>query len=491
VVDGALVVAVPAVPVASALAALLTRSVRQADAVGRIGALLTALVAAVVAVSALADPADPTRGGWSVVDAATGAFLAVGAAVGLLAAAVSPAQLDGDGRRLTRALPARRRYWAAFLLFWAALLAVAVVDNLAVAWLLIEATTAASALLVAFSGRRRALEAGWKYLLLTSFGLVVALAGIVVLAAAIPDGASLAALDYAAIGRAAGGLEREPAALAFLLIVAGLAAKVGWAPVHHWLPDAHSEAPPAVSALLSAALLPTVALVVWRVQATLGPALADGAAGAVLIGLGLASLAFAVPFLWRPLALKRLLAYSSLEHMGVVALGIGIGHPWAIAGVLLHVAGHALAKTLGFVAAIPLLRHVPDAHHAPARGLARANPATATAVGVSLATLAAVPPSPLFLSELLILAGAFAAGEAAVGIVAAILLALGFLGLAHAFLETLLGEDGAPRWPAGRWSRRLGLVTAVVVVGLLALTAAGTQLPGSDPVELVMAGVLR
>ena len=120
----------------------------------------------------------------------------------------------------------------------------------------------------------------------------------------------------------------QTALVAYLLLLAGLAAKIGWAPVHNWLPDAHSEAPPPVSALLSAALLPAVLLVAWRSEHALAPVIGAGhRAATCLIGFGLVSLAVAVPFLWRPLAWKRLLAYSSLEHMGVIALGIGFGSP--------------------------------------------------------------------------------------------------------------------------------------------------------------------
>ena len=157
-----------------------------------------------------------------------------------------------------------------------------------------------------------------------------------------------------------------------MLIIAGLATKIGWAPVHNWLPDAHSEAPAPISALLSAALLPTVAArrLAREVGARAGRR--RGAAGALFIGFGLASIVVAVPFLWRPLPWKRLLAYSSLEHMGVIALGIGFGTPLAIAGVLLHVAGHALAKALGFYAALPLLRADPEAGVAPDRRRRRA-----------------------------------------------------------------------------------------------------------------------
>ena len=142
--------------------------------------------------------------------------------------------------------------------------------------------------------------------------------------------------------------------------------------MHNWLPDAHSEAPAPVSALLSAALLPAVLLVAWRVQQALAAGVGAATARHVFIFFGLASLAVAVPFLWRPLAWKRLLAYSSLEHMGVIALGIGFGHPLALAGAIVHVAGHALAKSLGFYAALPLLGVQPSTASHAARGVARA-----------------------------------------------------------------------------------------------------------------------
>ena len=195
-------------------------------------------------------------------------------------------------------------------------------------------------------------------------------------------------------------------------------------------------------------------------------------------GFGLASLAVAVPFLWRALPLKRLLAYSSLEHMGILALGIGFANPLATAGVIIHVAGHALAKSLGFYAAIPLGRDGAAGSDAPV-SLNSTSPAGATAVGVSLASLSGMPPAPLFVSELLILAGGFAAGDTAVAIAATVLLALGFLGLAHALIEATAG-DATPRGARHRRSeRRLGALTAAVVVAQLGLVVAAFALVGS------------
>jgi hydrogenase-4 component F len=177
--------------------------------------------------------------------------------------------------------------------------------------------------------------------------------------------------------------------------------------------------------------------------------------------------------------------------MGILALGIGFGTPLAIAGVVLHVAGHALAKALGFYAALPLLRADPDAaRHAPT-GVAGRSPATATAMGVSLVALAGLPPSPLFLSELLILSGGVAAGEVAIVAVAAVGLALGFLGLLHALMEGVLGDPAASKRTRHRRAERpIVALTGVLGGGLLALAAAGLLLPGSAFVATLARGVL-
>ncbi len=479
---------VVALPVACGLLVQVPRTVPWADRVNAGGAIATAGVAIALAVVALTG--DPTHGSWYLLDGATGVFLAVVAVVGLLSALVSPAYLAGAGRGLFRAHRARAWYYLGFHLFWAALLALPLIDNLGVAWIVIEITTGASALLVAYSGKRTALEAGWKYLVLTTFGLTIALLGILILYVGLaPHGGSLATLDWREIAAHSHRLAGERALLAFLVIVGGLAAKVGWAPVHNWLPDAHSEAPAPVSAMLSAALLPTVVLIAWRVLDTLGPAVDGGVADATFLAFGLASLAIAIPFLWRPLAWKRLLAYSSLEHMGVLALGIGFATPLATAGVVLHVAGHALAKALGFYTAVPLLRHHPNASEQPPRGVALASPGTGAAIGVSLGALSGLPPSPLFFSEVLILLGGITTGKLVVALVAAGLLALGFLGLAHALIEGLLGGGHQRRWRRGRTVRLAERLTVVAAVGMLALSACAYLLPGWTAIRTLMGGI--
>jgi hydrogenase-4 component F len=474
-------IAVPLVPAASAVVVGLAPR-RAIAAIGLVAACLSGLLAISLAAVAIATADDPTSTDWLVVDATAGLFVGVIGVIGLASALTSPVYLGAGHTELVRPERGPRLYYGTFLAFWAVLVAVPLAGNLGIAWLLIEATTAASALLVGFSGRAAALEAGWKYLVLTTLGLGFALLGIVLIAPNVEGG--LGGLSWSSLASLETGSDQL--SVAFVLLLAGLAAKIGWAPVHNWLPDAHSEAPPPVSALLSSALLPAVLVVAWRSDQALTPAVGKDMAQGVFLGFGLVSLAVAVPFLWRTLAWKRLLAYSSLEHMGVLALGFAFANPLAMAGVVVHVAGHAIAKALGFYAATPLLTHVPSAGGRAATGVGRTSPSLGASMGISLGTLAGLPPSPLFASEVLIIAGGFAAGRTWEATAAAVLLALGFLGLGHALLETIAGKTRrrTPGAPAGL--RTVVALTAVATVALLTLTVLAPWLPSSDLVEAML-----
>lgn len=485
--DLAAIVAV-AVPILAAAVLSAVRSPRILPPVNAIAAVATVTAPLVLAFNVLSKPSQPLTGSWYVVDGAGAIFLIVIAVVGFLSAVASPSYLGVEKRGFFREGRAKGIYYAALYLFWATLIAVPIVDNLATAWVLIEATTSASAILVAFNGSRGALEAGWKYLALTSLGLAVALLGIVLLFAAVAQtDASFQALDWQRLHAQAASVNPDQALLALVLILTGLAAKIGWAPVHNWLPDAHSQAPPPVSALLSSALLPTVMLVAWRTQTCMQPAV-DGSGFSMFLAFGLVSVAFAVPFLWRPQPLKRLLAYSSLEHMGILALGIGFANPLATIGVVIHIAGHALAKSLGFFTAIPLLKDDRSLENRPLHALARSNKTAAAAVGVSLVSLGDLPPSPLFFSEVLILFGGIASGHLAIVVVATILIALGFLGLAHATIEGIVGEstDVGSQRP---FDPKLGALVIVTTIGLVGISAAAFALDGSQFIHEIMSAV--
>ena len=381
----------------------------------------------------------------------------------------------GEHRRI-------RAYYIGIFLFWAITFAVPMAANIGFAWLLIEATTAMSALLVGFSGKKRALEAGWKYLILTSMGLGVALLGISLLASKIPV-LGLNGMTWSAMHDFSG--SHQEAMIIYIIIASGLATKIGWAPVHNWLPDAHSEAPPPVSGMLSAALLPTVLIVAWRFEIGFGAIIGRQSAQRIFILFGILSIAIAIPFLWQSLPWKRMLAYSSLENMGILALGIGFGNPIAIAVVVIHILGHAIAKSYGFYTSTPLFRHEPNAYRHTASGIARSSPALGVAMGTALGTLAAIPPSPLFISEVFIVFGGIESGHAVAAVIAVLLLALVFLGISHSLIELLAGKSFAHRVNV-RFTRIEYLSFFFVVIALLGLTVVAFWLPSSHFIKALV-----
>jgi hydrogenase-4 component F len=277
--------------------------------------------------------------------------------------------------------------------------------------------------------------------------------------------------------------------MTYVLVMLGLAAKVGWAPIHNWLPDAHSEAPAPISAMLSSALLPVVMLLAWRLRDAAFSAIGS-TANTPLFGFGLLSVAVAIPFLWQPLAWKRLLAYSSLEHMGIIAVGIAFTGPLALAGVVVHVAGHALAKSLGFYAAISLYEIEPNSARHRATGLTGIAPGTSFAMIVSAFTLAGLPPAPLFVSEVLIVFGGIQTGHVVLATILAIFIALAFLGMLIALLA--LVEQRPPlRSSASDESRDVIVTEATGVIAasttsiallLIAVSVCGWLLVSSDQI---------
>lgn len=477
-----------ATPALAAILLALPWSAARTDRLNLISAVLVVLCPAILAAVSLSDLTDPVRGRWYLVDPAGAVLLLVVAVVGAMSAGVSLTYLTGERDGFFQSHRARRSYYTAFYVFWGALLAVVLVDNLAVAWVLIEVTTAASALLVAFSGTPRALEAGWKYLALSTLGLSVTLLGIIVLYTGIDDTRSLSTLDWGTLKTLSSTVDHSTALLGLILILAGLAAKIGWAPVHSWGIDAHSEAPAPICAMLSAALSPAVMLIAWRTQTALQDP-TGGTASALFLAFGLMSLGVAVPFLWQRLPIKRLLAYSSLEHMGILAIGIGFASPLATAGVVLHLAGHALAKPLGFYAAIPVLREDPRLAIRAPRDLGARAPVAGGALALSLLALSGLPPSPLFFSELLILLGGLAAGQTAVVAIATVLLALGFLGLTHALIEGILTDKTISTRRTITTGPRLIVLLGTVTVGLIVLSGTAFLLPDSELVRSLMGGI--
>ena len=237
--------------------------------------------------------------------------------------------------------------------------------------------------------------------------------------------------------------------------------------MHTWLPDAHSEAPAPVSALMSGVLLSVGLYALLRfksvVDLTAGPAFPSR----LLQAVGLASVAVAAVFLWRSANFKRMLAYSSIEHVGLVCLGLGFGGAWGVAGAMLHVANHALAKATLFVLAGRIRAAYGSAQIARVRGLRAAMPLTSRGFLAAMLALMGLPPFGLFVSEIMIFGAGIKAGHVAVSVVAVALLVLAFGGLLRALHRMLDGEAPVEVRETSTW---VSIAPAALALGLLVLT---------------------
>jgi hydrogenase-4 component F len=331
-----------------------------------------------------------------------------------------------------------RRFYAGFNLFAWAMLAAPLMSSLALLWIAIEITTVISALLVAIEDTDGAAEAAWKYVLIASAGLGLALLATVF---AYYAGAQVLGEHYdLAIGpliQHAAHLPATPVRLAFLLALLGYGTKVGLFPVHTWLPDAHSEAPTPVSALLSGSLLAVSLYAILRYYQFTAAALGTGFPRDALLAFGVASLLLAALYVFGQRDVKRLLAYSSIEHMGIVTIGVGFGAPVALAGVMLHVLAHAAAKGNAFMGAGVLTVKYGTKQIASMRGALDMLPWSGPLFLLAVFALSALPPSGIFRSEFQIVAGGLDSGNYAAAAILVVLVTVAFLGLTTATTRIL------------------------------------------------------
>jgi hydrogenase-4 component F len=362
---------------------------------------------------------------------------------------------------------------ACLLLFLASMSLVTLSRHLGLLWVAVEATTLASAPLIYFHRQHRSLEAAWKYLLICSVGIGFALLGNLALAvAATPAAGGPASMLLDDLLRPAAGLRHGWLEGAFLLLLVGYGTKMGLAPMHSWLPDAHSEAPSLVSALLSGALLNCAFLGILRGQQVLVAHGAVDFASVPLQALGLFSMAIAAFFVIRQPDYKRLLAFSSVEHMGVLALGVGLGAQ-ATEGALLHALNHSLAKAMLFLLAGNLLSGYLSKQVSAVSGALQVRPISAALWLAGFLAIAGAPPFGLFLSEFMVLRGALAGGHIVVAVLYLLLLGVVFAAMAGTVLPMVLGPAPAA---TGRAREPWSAVLPPVLLGA-AVLALGVQVP--------------
>ncbi|WP_328917447.1 MULTISPECIES: proton-conducting transporter transmembrane domain-containing protein [unclassified Streptomyces] len=404
-------------------------------------------------------------------DALTAWMLLVVGAVAALACAASPAHLDRERAAGHTDDRGARQYHMLVHAFLAAMCAAVLAGNLGVLWVAIEATTIVTAFLVGHRRTRASVEAAWKYVVICSAGIALAFLGTVLIyyaarQAGISEGS---ALDWPTLVAHADRLDPDVTRLGTALIVIGFGAKAGLVPLHAWLPDAHSQAPAPVSALMSGVLLAVSFTAVLRYKVIADAALGPEFTRVLLAAAALLTLALAASVLLGQRDYKRMLAYSSMEHMALIALGGAIGSPLAIAAVLLHIAGHGLAKTVAFTSSGHLLHLRHTTRIGRVRGLLTRAPGLGAAFALAAVALLALPPFSLFASELGIVRAGFAAGMGWPTAVALVLVLVAFAALAARVGHMLLGPPATTAEPV-----RLGAAAGLpLAAGLLVCAALG------------------
>ncbi len=302
-----------------------------------------------------------------------------------------------------------RLYHTMYQIFLFTMLLALSTDNLGILWVAVEGATLATVLLVSLYRTPEAIEAAWKYFILCGVGIALALFGTVLLYFAAQHVVTEAAigLSWSHLYKVSGQLEPTIMNLAFVFLLIGYGTKVGLVPMHQWLPDAHSEGPTPMSAVLSGLLLNVALYAVVRLKMLVDGSLAATAtphmAGYMLMGFGLVSFLVAGLFLHRQRDIKRMFSYSSIEHMGLMTFAFGLGGPLATFGALLHMLVHSLTKSAIFIT-VGHTAHIAGTQTIDRiRGLIRTQPAVGWGLLIGVAAIAGFPPFGVFTSEFLLL----------------------------------------------------------------------------------------
>lgn len=440
----------------------------------RIVAWFGIAAAAVSFAASLALALAPPRSGMDSLSALLAVCIAF---VTLLASSFGPG-LSRDDAQTSDA----RRFRIFISAFAFTMLAAVTVQNVAIMWIAIEATTITSAIVIPLHRTKASVEASWKYILICSVGIALAFAGTVLAYFSFVSSAGQVAdaLNWTVLRRAAPSLRPELLQLAFGFIVVGYGTKAGLAPMHTWLPDAHSEAPSPLSAMMSGVLLAVAMYAIARWKAVVDAAVDPAFTSSLLVGFGLVSIAVGTFSLVIQRHYKRMLAYSSVEHMGLIGIGLSLG-PLGVFAAWLHVMNHAVAKSMSFLLAGRILRRYQTTEIDGVRGLLRAMPWTGTLFATGILALVGLPPFGLFVSEFFLLRAAVAGGHLWLAGAILLLLLIAFVALISHLNRMLYGDVPAHVEIGERRSWPLVMLGASAGI----LVVLGLALPGP------VAGLLR
>jgi len=331
-------------------------------------------------------------------------------------------------------------YYLLLNLFVFAILLVTVVNNLGMMWVAIEITTLISAFLVGFHNTKNSIEAAWKYIIICSVGIILALLGTILFSYAFLFSVGTKSLNWTDLIAVASKLDPNLVKIAFIFVMVGYGTKAGLAPMHTWLPDAHSQALSPISGLLSGVLLKTSIYAILRYTMIANRCLGISFSSHLFLLFGLLSMALAAGLILVQRDLKRLLAYSSIEHVGIIVFGLGIGGPLGLYGALLHIFNHAVTKSFLFFGAGNLVNTYGSHNIRNMKGALKVIPFTGGMVLIGIFALAGFPPFSIFYSEIMILMSTFNQGRFILGALFSIFVTIVFGAIIFYFSQIIFGE---------------------------------------------------
>jgi hydrogenase-4 component F len=473
-----LLLALLLIPVATAAASFFVRRREEMEAANLAGLGLGFLVAIALAAQVLARGTVSLANGFFYADALSALVILLTALVALVCATYSIGYLRDDqqsgelGDEDKEQLAQLRMYYTLTPLFVFSMMFMAVANNLGVMWAAIEATTLVSVFLVTFYGKVTSLEAAWKYAIIGGVGLSMALFGTLVAYYAghrLAGSDALAGLNWSVLAQHAGSLDKTSMRLAFVLILMGYGTKAGLAPMHTWKPDAYSEAPVPSAAILSSAMLNCALYGLIRFYILTSRSLGPEYPGRLLLLFGLLSMGISVPFILVQKNYRRLLAYHTIDHAGIMVTALGLGGVLGSLGLMLHMTFHTIAKSLLFLCAGNVRQHFKTDLFSEIKGsVIRVMPLTGVVFLMAMLAIIGVPPFSLFQSEFLIVRAAFDGGHLLTGVLFVLFGTGVFAGALLHVGGMILGPRGdtpvAPRRP-WRDGSLLALAAALVVIG--------------------------
>ncbi|MGZ8409444.1 MAG: hydrogenase 4 subunit F [Hyphomicrobium sp.] len=403
-VGSLLVVAILAIPAASAMGLALVPQYRASARLNVAASFLTLLAAGGLIF------ARPASGLFLIVDDVNVVFIVLNTFVGFTTSVFSTNYIHHE-LEMGRLTPGYLRFYhAMYQVLILAMNLAFVSNNVGLMWVAVDVATLTTVVMVGIYRTHAAIEAAWKYFILGSVGIALALFGtiIVYLAAQAVVGEGLDAMAWSVLVREAGKFDAPLLNLAFVFLLLGYGTKVGLAPLHAWLPDAHAEGPTPISAVLSGLLLNVALFAVLRFKMVMAANPGALAPGPLMMVMGLSSLVFAGFMLYRRRDLKRMFAYSSIEHMGIITFAFGIGGPLASFAGLLHMTMHSLTKSAIFFAIGHIVQVKGTQKIADIRGLTETHPLLGWGLVMGVAAIAGLPPFGVFMSEFLIISSTFA-----------------------------------------------------------------------------------